>query len=188
MGDMTPTDELRALLDERGIKWKSETNCDTYWRGRDRTFYQFTEYSDGSTTFSTCQLNLTPKQALTTPIAATIGKAMTLDEAIEYAEKFMGDYAKLLLASTLYVEREPTDQHAFDVAERKEGQMARDLGEALATVDVGTCKLVDNDSGPDMHCTACGGGVDDEYRYFMDSWGYSRCPHCGAWIIEEETG
>jgi DNA-directed RNA polymerase subunit RPC12/RpoP len=56
-----------------------------------------------------------------------------------------------------------------------------------ATVGVGTCKLVDNDSGPDMHCTACGGGVDDEYRYFMDSWGYSRCPHCGARIIEEET-
>ena len=56
-----------------------------------------------------------------------------------------------------------------------------------ATVGVGTCKLVDNDSGPDMHCTACGGEVDDEYRYFMDSLGYSRCPHCGARIIEEET-
>ena len=56
-----------------------------------------------------------------------------------------------------------------------------------ATVGVGTCNLVDNDSGPDMHCTACGGGVDDEYRYFMDSWGYSRCPHCGARIIEWET-
>lgn len=55
-----------------------------------------------------------------------------------------------------------------------------------ATVGGGTCKLVDNDSGPDMHCTACGGGVDDEYRYFMDSWGYSRCPHCGAQIIEED--
>lgn len=68
----TPNDKLRAMLDERGIEWKSETNCDTYWRGRDRTFYQFTEYSDGSTTFSTCQLNLTPKQALTTPIAATV--------------------------------------------------------------------------------------------------------------------
>lgn len=56
-----------------------------------------------------------------------------------------------------------------------------------ATMGVGTCRLVDNDSGPDMHCTACGGGVDDEYRYFMDRWGYSRCPHCGARIIKEET-
>ncbi len=60
---------------------------------------------------------------------------MTLDQATEYAEKFMGDYAKVLLESTLFVERdEPTDQHAFNVAERKEEQMARDLAEALATV------------------------------------------------------
>jgi hypothetical protein len=67
--------------------------------------------------------------------AATTGKAVTLDEATEYAERFMGDYAKLLLASTLYVERdEPTDQHAFDVAEQKEAQMARTLAEALVTV------------------------------------------------------
>lgn len=64
----------------------------------------------------------------------------------------------------------------------------REPEQAIAmTVGAGTCKLVDNDSGPDMHCTACGGGIDDEYRYFMDSWGYSRCPHCGARIIEEAT-
>ncbi len=48
-----------------------------------------------------------------------------------------------------------------------------------------TCQLVDNDSGPEMHCTACNGEVDDEYRYFMERWGYSRCPHCGARIEEE---
>lgn len=133
---MTNTERLRALLDEHGIEWKSETDCETYWYGQDRTFYKFTEYNDGTTVFSTCQWNLTPKQALTTPIAATVGNAMTLDQAIEYAEKFMGDYAKLLLdESTLYVERdEPTDQHAFNIAERKEAQMARDLAEALATV------------------------------------------------------
>lgn len=55
-----------------------------------------------------------------------------------------------------------------------------------ATVGVGTCKLLDNEHGPDMHCSACGDEVDDEYRYFMDSHGYSRCPHCGARIEVSE--
>lgn len=72
--------------------------------------------------------------------------------------------------------------HAVQAASERKAEQA-----IAATVGVGTCKLVDNDSGPDMHCTACGGEVDDEYRYFMDSWGYSRCPHCGARIIEEAT-
>lgn len=74
MDGMAPTDELRALLDEQGIEWKSETNCDTYWHGQDGTFYKFTEHSDGDTSFSTCQWDLTPKQALTTPVAATVGE------------------------------------------------------------------------------------------------------------------
>ncbi len=70
---MGKSDEVRARLDELGIEWKSEINCDTYWYGQDRTFYKFTEYSDGTTSFSTCQWNLTPKQVLTAPIAATVG-------------------------------------------------------------------------------------------------------------------
>ena len=99
-------------------------------------------------------------------IAATVGKTMTLDEATEYAEKFMGDYAKLLLKSTLYVERgKPSDQHAFYVAEQKEAQMARDLGEALATVGVGTCTIVKT-------------WTDSDYA---DHWRYS-CSECGYQI------
>lgn len=55
-----------------------------------------------------------------------------------------------------------------------------------ATLGAGTCRLVDNESGPDMHCTVCGREVDDEYRYFMERWGYSRGPHCGRRIEEDE--
>ena len=112
---MTDSETLRAMLKERGIKYKTRDAlgaCETSWCG-------YTAYQ------------LTPE-------------------------------SKLIM--------HPTPEQAI-----------------AATVGVGTCKLVDNDSGPDMHCTACGGGVDDEYRYFMDIWGYSRCPHCGARIIEEET-
>jgi rubrerythrin len=100
-------------------------------------------------------------------IAATVGNAMTLDQATEYAERFMGDYAKVLLdESTLYVERdEPTDQHAFNVAERKEAQMARDLAEALAAAGVGTCTIVKT-------------WTDSDYA---DHWRYS-CSECGYQI------
>lgn len=49
-------------------------------------------------------------------------------------------------------------------------------------LDARTCSLVDNESGLNMHCTVCGREVDDEYRYFMERWGYSRCPHCGRRI------
>jgi hypothetical protein len=72
---MTPTNEVRGRLNELGIEWKSEIDCDTYWYGQDRTFYKFTEYRDGTTSFSTCQWNLTPKQVLTAPIAATVGRS-----------------------------------------------------------------------------------------------------------------
>ena len=74
MSEKTPSERLRESLDERGIEWKSEINCDTYWYGQDRTFYKFTEYNDGTTSFSTCQWNLTPRQVLTTPVAATLGR------------------------------------------------------------------------------------------------------------------
>lgn len=123
---MTPTDKLRALLDERRIEHDdNDANTEvtgvriTRWKNGGKRDVRYEEWRNGTTRLDAG--NVSPEQA----IAATVG--------------------------------------------------------------VGTCKLVDNDSGPDVHCTACGGGVDDEYRYFMDSWGYSRCPHCGARIIEEET-
>ena len=45
-------------------------------------------------------------------------------------------------------------------------------------------KLVDNKHGPDMYCEKCGGQVDDEYLYFMEKYGYSRCPHCGRKVVK----
>lgn len=45
-------------------------------------------------------------------------------------------------------------------------------------------KLVDNEHGPDTHCEKCGGLVDDEYLYFMERYGYSRCPHCGRRVVK----
>lgn len=53
---------------------------------------------------------------------------------------------------------------------------------AEPATDGKTCRIVDNEHGPNMHCTACGGEVDDEYPYFAERYGYSRCPHCGARI------
>jgi hypothetical protein len=183
MDDMTPTDELRALLDGLGIEWKSETNCDTYWRGRDRTFYQFTEYSDGSTTFSTCQLNLTPRQALTTPIAATVGNSTDLASRLRKVTG-LRSFAELFGFSW----EDESDWSWHDVACA--------MADAIdATAGVGTCE---GDIGTDhfecelttFECRGCGwSGVVDNirpgYGYGFDGTDVPRhCPNCGRKVTE----
>lgn len=91
---MSPSETVRAMLDEQGIEWKSEANCDTYWYGQNGTFYRFTEHSDGATSFSTCQWDLTPKQTLTTPVAATVGNRTDLSKRLRKVHG-LHDFAEL---------------------------------------------------------------------------------------------
>lgn len=126
------------------------------------------------------------------PADATVGGGMTLDEATEYAEKFMGDYAKLLLESTLYVQCEPTDHHAFDIAEQREAQMARTLAEALATASVATCHMrlvyeeedADGCIWPDHYeCDACGAKVNGIMPFCDIEIPPKFCPNCGRKVV-----
>ena len=69
---MTATDELRRLLDERGVEWKAG---DTYrlfvtsWKDADGHGWTFVEYRDGSFSKLTAY-HLTPAQA----VEATLGR------------------------------------------------------------------------------------------------------------------
>lgn len=69
---MTATDELRKLLDERGVKWtanESEYRKETCWTYMGELTAVFTEYYDGTERFYCDTWCFTPEQA----IAATLG-------------------------------------------------------------------------------------------------------------------
>ena len=173
---MSPSEKVRALLDERGIEHDdNDANTEvtgvriTRWKNGGKRDVRYEEWRNGTTRLDAG--NVSPEQA----IAATVGNGTDLSKRLREVHG-LHSFAELFGFSW----EDESDWDWHDVA----CAMADTID---ATAGVGTCRLVDNDSGPDMHCTACGGEVDDEYWYFMDSWGYSRCPHCGARIIEEET-
>lgn len=69
---MNATEELRRLLDERGIHWWAGVDeCKTLWESNGLTWEYF-NYENGHTWFgflSACEQDITPEQA----IAATLG-------------------------------------------------------------------------------------------------------------------
>lgn len=69
---MTATDELRRMLDERGVEWEADDGKyvkETYWPYTDELEAAFAEYDDGTTRFACSTCGFTPEQA----IAATLG-------------------------------------------------------------------------------------------------------------------
>ena len=66
---MTTTDELRRMLDERGVEWHiSNEDGATFWTGQFGIGYYARQNDDGET-LRMLGVNLTPEQA----IAATLG-------------------------------------------------------------------------------------------------------------------
>ena len=89
------------------------------------------------------------------------------------------DYDKLLHKHTSVV-RENEKLHV----------KLQEMSEKLQNTDdsIDTCSLIDNEHGPDMHCSVCHGEIDDVFRYLMNSHGYKRCPHCGRLIENIDSG
>lgn len=66
---MTATDELRRLLDERGVEWLEATPCKTKWRSPILGGPVAAREWNGEMVLDTGYVNVTPEQA----IAATLG-------------------------------------------------------------------------------------------------------------------
>lgn len=69
---MTATDELRRMLDERGVEWTANDGAnvkETCWSYMGEPTAAFAEYYDGTTRFACDIWCFTPEQA----IAATLG-------------------------------------------------------------------------------------------------------------------
>lgn len=70
---MTATDELRRLLDERGVEHRADdakTIKATHWKFRGHASAMFTEYDDDETVLVTSGATWTPAQA----VEATLGR------------------------------------------------------------------------------------------------------------------
>lgn len=72
MGDMTATEQLRAMLDERGVEYTTvdgEHVKETCWPYMGELMAAFAEFDNGTTRFACDTWCFTPQQA----IAATLG-------------------------------------------------------------------------------------------------------------------
>lgn len=70
--NLTATERLRAMLDERGVEWwadDAKTVKATHWKFGNGASAMFAEYDDGKTAFVTSGATWTHEQA----IAATLG-------------------------------------------------------------------------------------------------------------------
>ena len=88
MTDSNATDVLRRMLDERGVNYRTQDECDdsllfTYWWTKNLMFI-YVENSLGTTSLYMGSNNLTPEQA----IAATVGSGtLTAEQVREAIEK-----------------------------------------------------------------------------------------------------
>lgn len=71
---MTATDELRRMLDERGVEWRRGFGDDTLWTGRHGIEWRL-DKQEGA--LAMCSHAITPAQA----IEATLGRGTCHDES-----------------------------------------------------------------------------------------------------------
>jgi len=153
---MSATDELRRMLDERGIKWRSGLKGVTFVGD-----WCFVEYVNGELA-ATCEPVLTSEQA----IAATLGNAFTREEC---EASFVHGYS----LGALPVGSDPQwDENVQTVDEH----MA-ELGWVRERTCIREKHGVKMDGSPKLRCSLCGYGIGDK------RWGY--CPNCGARVVEE---
>ena len=79
---MNPTDELRRMLDERGVEWMPsvfDPQHETFYSVENGVGFIVTEFSEIGRMSLACDMRITPEQA----IAATLGDAGLADENAE---------------------------------------------------------------------------------------------------------
>jgi len=169
------TDELRRMLDERGIEWRSGLEGVTFVGD-----WCFVEYDNGKLA-ATCEPVLTPEQA----IAATLGNDAKLCHATEAnyrqckysTNRGWCDDAPFLVWDDI--------GHLFiTMGGLKTWDVTDDAKTWFAMLGGGECEM-------DAHgnCTACGEFVAKSLKYvhtFDDGYeakpcrAHNYCPNCGA--------
>ena len=118
---MTATDELRAMLDERGVPWWEERdehgNVTTYW-GFGAEIHSFNVWRDVSNTFT--WRDCTPTQA----IEATLGRELNCETcaAMDDPDSFIVHLLDSYSRDDLWAAYEVGRRHGYDQAMREYGR------------------------------------------------------------------
>lgn len=178
---MSATDELRRMLDERGVECVTDDGeyvKSTTWYGVSDKRATFVEYANGECRFAMDDYQLTPEQA----IAATLGRERetelqkALNKAAGNWAKADAELCKALDFMRIWISEDAHlgESELSAVFEKAEGLRNLDAIESAitATLGAGTCHTVED--GGLMHCSECGGGAEKQ------SWAYwNYCPNCG---------
>lgn len=207
---MSATDELRRMLDERGVEWTAPNSClrdeMTSWAAGG-FYYDAFEVPEPDGTFlltATHQDDLTPEQA----IAATLGDAFTREEC---EASFVHGYS----LGTLPVGSDPQ----WDENRQTVDEHMAELGWVRAATLGGTCETCPQMGNPDSFirhlmgcerrnaertcqnisdppegflCSSCGWGDFAEPSHLLttakfagNDKGPNHCPNCGARVVSE---
>ena len=166
---MTATDELRALLDERGVEygWSKEQPDQTWWKDQDGHIY----FAKGIS--NPMFFNFTPKQA----VEATLGRnpdgepASRMTDVMMRVERALGvDHGG---AEVLSAEVVPLLREALEIID------------AAATLGRGECY---NDAlkSDQFYCSECGIDLDIVKLSADADFVYvpKYCPSCGRRVVD----
>ena len=167
------TDELRRLLDERGVEW-----IPVAWNPKRETFYHAAngvgfcadEYTDGVKIYT--DATITPEQA----IAATLGDVPSLPHFWTHD-------------GTLHIELPKLPE---SISVRLPDQRDREVGSARVWQymrDSGTCEVEESWHGEsemvEYHCTACDEYMAVEVVKPNGAQPPNYCPNCGRKVVDE---
>lgn len=166
---MSATEELRRLLDERGVEWRDSSNENVLHTTWNNMNCWFIEFQDGWTAWG-MSMHGTPEQA----IAATLGEVRAGSSRFELTAEQV---------------RELIEHNSYHVSgnmrEFFNGAYEEIADELNAALGGGDCEFVIEDNMNEtegmgdvwFRCTNCGTTFD----YYADDWLMKQnyCPHCG---------
>lgn len=162
---MSATEELRAMLDERGVEWWNASPRKTKWNSPVLGGPVAVSEWNGKMVLDTGYVNVTPEQA----IAATLGDELHLPHWWTHD-------------GTLHVELPKLPE---SISVRLPDQRDREVSSARVwqyTLGAGTCHYeiaFFGDGKAWFACSECGGMASADY----DPPKY--CPHCGRKVVDE---
>jgi DNA-directed RNA polymerase subunit RPC12/RpoP len=167
MAAMTSTDELRRLLDERGVEYKSHYLNTSWYAGM--KLYMATDDMDGTLTVD----NLTPEQA----IAATLGALPdrhSYEQRIEELERLWHAFENEVAAQS--VEIAERDKRIAELENARAERTCRNDKDKWS----GLAKYL-------FVCSECGWNLADVGNDAIDISArlMKRCPMCGAKVVGE---
>ena len=182
---MTPTDDVRAWLDELGVEhYDNDANMEvtgvryTKWRNGGRREVRYEEWRNGTTRLDAS--NVSPEQA----IAATVVRSCASCPEMDNPDSYISHLQSALKWHDEHVPR-PTNPRSTCVVlmgqkPPEEVMFVREGGGVTHYLpeDAGTCKNTQNDF--DFMCSECGKCVDNGRVL-----GFKFCPQCGRKIKEE---